>query len=47
MTAPLVASDGSALPGETVEVVRSGWLLRDDRGESILALARVRRLSAP
>jgi hypothetical protein len=39
--------DGGALPGETVEVVRSGWLLRDDRGESVLALARVRRLSAP
>jgi hypothetical protein len=36
-----------ALPGETVEVIRSGWLLRDDRGESVLALARVRRLSAP
>jgi hypothetical protein len=39
--------EGAALPGDPVEVVRCGWLLRDDRGESVLALARVRRLSAP
>lgn len=37
-------SDG-ALPGEMVEVVRPGWLLRDERGESVLAPVRVKRLN--